>query len=202
MSHKSEKTNSKGMDEYIVVPIGIFFILLLAIVVRPLGELGLIQSHVLVQQKFAFESKFSNLIGESNQIMSVKNPKIIDKKLVTLNKSLDKFSYWLAFYAHANNTKSSIYLNVTNPDSEKISLSSLKKIIQNQMNYTANLTLPRDIFYSIKFKDIVIKNKPKKEIKNLGLLIFPIPVPGEKIEYFKFGREGTTYNLILTQKEG
>ncbi len=193
--------NHKGMEAFLAVPIGLAFIIIIAFGLKAVGNVTLIQSHILVEQTFAFESSFGTLVNQVNQLLSIKNPDNFPGELRLPNKKIDKLSYWLAFYAHANKTNSNIKYNVTDPNSAEISLEDANVSITAQLNETAHAILSTDIFYSLLFADIVVNQIPDRKIQTFGRAILPIPIPGDEIKYFKFGREETNYNLVLSQKE-
>jgi len=196
------KKSKKALSTWIVVPVGLLFIIVISFGIKAASHLNLVQSHVLVEQEFSFETKFNNLIGQSNQLLSVKSSENFPVQLKANKQIIDKLSYWLAFYAHANESKSNLKLNVTDPLYKEALLEEIKFNITQQLNDTAKLILPDEIFYSMKFKDIIVKNTiGDRPIQTFGSVILPIPIPGGKIEYFSLGREETSYNLILTESD-
>jgi hypothetical protein len=199
------KIRHKGDVDTIVVIVALIFVLFFTFISWLLGKHAImgfqlpqiLQQQYLVQVRFAFGGEFQDMVGESNNIFSANSFEFVEK----LNTKLDpKLTTFIEFYILANSTNGNVHLNLSE---EKISAKELGEKVYERLKENGGVVIPEDVYYKVLVGGFeIIQNKEKEGLKGLGKARLPLPIPGEKIEFFLYERSDSSEGIILTEEGG
>ena len=197
----SEKTRKGiGMGLVVIMVVLVLF-WLFTYLIGAAGKVNLINDKKLLQQTFEYKDKYSKVMGELNQHLTVNNFENMDPKsrLGSQEKGL-MLSEWLALYSYSQRTENHVPVDLTDPGSEMKKIEDMKKTLKNRLEKSLDQNVQEESYYNLTVSDISIESEKPEDLEAYSVSLLPVPSPGGKIFYAKYKRQGTTESIKLIEE--